>query len=100
VVHEYKGAVCDVNIHFNPLSGNAHYFSILLCLMPDDFTHQVENAATQWVNPINNLPLTSKICLVLDRVNITAMLSAFGCIVQHNTRQGQMVWLIHNFLDE
>ena len=27
---------------------DAPYFSILLCLMPDDFTHQVESAATQW----------------------------------------------------
>jgi hypothetical protein len=25
------------------------YFSILLCLTPDDFTRQVESAATQWV---------------------------------------------------
>jgi hypothetical protein len=33
----------------NPLSGNAPYFIILRCLMPDDFTHQVESAATQWV---------------------------------------------------
>jgi hypothetical protein len=37
----------------NPLSGNASwcaFFIILLCLMPDDFTRQVESAATQWVN--------------------------------------------------
>jgi hypothetical protein len=37
----------------NPLSGNAPwctFFIILLCLMPDDFTRQVESAATQWVN--------------------------------------------------
>ncbi len=33
----------------NPLSDNAPYFIILLCLMPDDFTHQGESAATQWV---------------------------------------------------
>ena len=26
------------------------YFIILLCLMPEDFTHQGESAATQWVN--------------------------------------------------
>jgi hypothetical protein len=25
------------------------YFSMLLCLMPDNFTRQVESAATQWV---------------------------------------------------
>jgi hypothetical protein len=25
------------------------YYIILLCLMPDDFTHQGESAATQWV---------------------------------------------------
>jgi hypothetical protein len=25
------------------------YFIILLCLTPDDFTHQGESAATQWV---------------------------------------------------
>jgi hypothetical protein len=31
----------------NPLSGNAPYFSILLCLKPDNFTRQVESAATQ-----------------------------------------------------
>jgi hypothetical protein len=29
---------------------DAPYFSILLCLTPDDFTPQVETAATQWVN--------------------------------------------------
>jgi hypothetical protein len=30
---------------------DAPYFSIVLCLMPDDFTCQVESAAsTQWVN--------------------------------------------------
>jgi hypothetical protein len=28
---------------------DAPYFSILLCLTPDDFTCQVRNAATQWV---------------------------------------------------
>ena len=28
---------------------DAPYFIILLCLMPDDFTHQGESAATQWV---------------------------------------------------
>jgi hypothetical protein len=33
----------------NPLSGNAPWFSILLCLTPDDFTRQVESAATHWV---------------------------------------------------
>ena len=31
----------------NPI--NAPYFSILLCLTPDDFTRQVESAAPQWV---------------------------------------------------
>jgi hypothetical protein len=36
----------------NPLSGNAPYFSILLCLTPDNFTHQVESAATQWDNQV------------------------------------------------
>ena len=38
------------------LSGAKHpdapYFSILLCLTPDDFTRQVESAATQWVNSV------------------------------------------------
>jgi hypothetical protein len=29
---------------------DAPYFSMLLCLMPDDFTGQVESAATQRVN--------------------------------------------------
>jgi hypothetical protein len=29
---------------------DAPYFSILLCLTPDDFTCQVESAATQQVN--------------------------------------------------
>jgi hypothetical protein len=33
---------------------DAPYFSILLCLMPDDFTRQVESAATQWAKqPFN-----------------------------------------------
>ena len=26
------------------------YYVILLCLMPDDFTHQGKSATTQWVN--------------------------------------------------
>jgi hypothetical protein len=37
----------------NPLVAmrpDAPYFSILLCLTLDDFTPQVESAATQWVN--------------------------------------------------
>ena len=29
---------------------DAPYFIILLCLTPDDFTHQGKSAATQWVN--------------------------------------------------
>jgi hypothetical protein len=29
---------------------DAPYFIILLCLTPDNFTHQGESAATQWVN--------------------------------------------------
>jgi hypothetical protein len=28
---------------------DAPYFSILLCLTPDDFTRQVESVVTQWV---------------------------------------------------
>jgi hypothetical protein len=28
---------------------DAPYFIILLCLMPDDFTRQMESASTQWV---------------------------------------------------
>jgi hypothetical protein len=31
------------------MHSDAPYFSILLCLTPDDFTCQVESAATQWV---------------------------------------------------
>ena len=26
--------------------------SLILCLTPDDFTHQGESAATQWVKPL------------------------------------------------
>ncbi len=29
---------------------DAPYFIILLCLMPDDFTHQWESAGAQYVN--------------------------------------------------
>ena len=32
---------------------DAPYFSILVCLTPDNFTRQVESAATQWVNQTN-----------------------------------------------
>jgi hypothetical protein len=37
---------------------DAPYFSIVLCLMPDDFTCQVESAAsTQWVKePLLKIP--------------------------------------------
>ena len=39
---------------------DAPYFSILLCLMPDDFTCQGESAATQWVNyGLNGLTMVS-----------------------------------------
>ena len=31
---------------------DAPYFSILLCLTPDDFVRQVESAATQWVKEV------------------------------------------------
>jgi hypothetical protein len=34
----------------NPWSRIAPYFIILLCLTPDNFTHQGESAATHWVN--------------------------------------------------
>ena len=40
-------ALNKVEESFNPLSDNAPYFIILLCLMPDDFSHQGESAATQ-----------------------------------------------------
>jgi hypothetical protein len=42
---------------------DAPYFSILLCLMPDDFTRQVESAATQWIK-VKWIPLT------LDQVRL------------------------------
>jgi hypothetical protein len=29
----------------------------LLCLTPDNFTRQVESAATQWVNQLKKLPM-------------------------------------------
>jgi hypothetical protein len=32
------------------MHSDAPYFSMLLCLTPDDFTRQVQSAATQWVN--------------------------------------------------
>ena len=35
------------------LHPDAPYFSVLLCLTPDDFTRQVESAATQWINQTN-----------------------------------------------
>jgi hypothetical protein len=34
-----------------------YLISILRCLMPEYFTHQVESAATQWVNHLNKLPM-------------------------------------------
>jgi hypothetical protein len=33
-----------IYLGFNPLSRIASYFIISLCLMPDDFTRQVESA--------------------------------------------------------
>ena len=33
---------------------DAPYFSILFCLTPDDFTREMESAATQWDNCICN----------------------------------------------
>jgi hypothetical protein len=50
---EFEDTYLDLyQTDFNPLNGNAPYFSILLCLMPDDFTRPGENSATQWVNKI------------------------------------------------
>ena len=42
------------------------YFSVLLCLTPDDFTRQVENAATQWVKgqKIKKCLISNTICTV------------------------------------
>jgi hypothetical protein len=34
---------------------NAPHFIILLCLTPDDVTHQGESGATQWVNIVINI---------------------------------------------
>jgi hypothetical protein len=43
---------------------DAPYFSILLCLTPDDFTCQVESAATQWIKldqiKVNHLHVSTK----------------------------------------
>ena len=39
--------VFPVEIHLNPVSGNALYFIIILCLMPDNRTHPWKSAATQ-----------------------------------------------------
>ena len=35
-----------INLHCTLL----HTIIMLLCLMPDDFTHEGESAGTQWVN--------------------------------------------------
>ena len=46
-----KGRVLPLNgLTKQSVNPDAPYFIILLCLMPDDFTHQGESAATQWVN--------------------------------------------------
>jgi hypothetical protein len=49
------------------LSAHAHYFVILFCLTPDDFTHQGESAATQWDSRcVTVYPITYK-SEVLDK---------------------------------
>jgi hypothetical protein len=45
------GAIVLCFLSLNPLSGNAPYFSILLCLTPYNFTSQVESAAMHPLNP-------------------------------------------------
>ena len=40
VTQSVNQAVCHCMHPENPLSGNAPYFIILICLTPDDFTHQ------------------------------------------------------------
>jgi hypothetical protein len=48
--HKGYQTICQLMNPLNLLIGNASYFIISLCLMPDDFTHQGKSAATQWVN--------------------------------------------------
>jgi hypothetical protein len=55
---------------FNPLSGNAPYYNILLCLMPDDFTRQVESAATYSMGSIAlHLQLHLYVSVTLSNTN-------------------------------
>ena len=37
-------------MHISSKRPGVAYFVILLCLTPNDFTHQEERAATKWVN--------------------------------------------------
>jgi hypothetical protein len=48
--------------NINPLSGNAPYFIILLCLTADNFTRQGESAATQWLNYQNRVKAWDTCC--------------------------------------
>jgi hypothetical protein len=56
---------------------DAPYFSILVCLMPDNFTRQVESAATQWVNQTNCpwILLTLSVAMHPDAPYISILLS-------------------------
>ena len=54
------------------------YFIIWLCLMPDNFTWQEENAASQWVNPIDILYTLDSTSLFISKIeakNIPAVTS-------------------------
>jgi hypothetical protein len=48
---------------------NAPYFIILLCLMPDDFTRQRENAVTQWLI-CNSIVSISETQMMVEQSNI------------------------------
>jgi hypothetical protein len=50
---------------------HALYFIILLCLIPNDFTHQGESVATQWVKMAI---FSSKILMLYQWYNVVYIL--------------------------
>jgi hypothetical protein len=53
---------------------NVTYFIILLCLMPNDFTHWRESAGTQWVKVYLQLYIVQTSIFILNAI-LTLMLT-------------------------
>ena len=62
---------------------DAHYFIILLCLTPDDFTRQRKSAATQWVKLI----YIGRVCMYIDQAPKQGITLLMYNVLMKNTKK-------------